>query len=81
MKNATIDIIAEISNNHLKVNYECQTNHVLFSIADFGGNVVKRGDCASIVDQKIPIESLSKGMYVLCIIDGGELIKTRFEII
>jgi len=79
MTNATLDIISEITNNELTISYECKTNHVLYSIADFGGNVIKRGDCHSVENNKLSISDLNKGIYMLCIIDGDVLLKRRFE--
>jgi len=79
MVNAVTDIILEINKHALVVNYECATNHVIYSIADYSGNVVARGNCKSVEDNTLDISMLSKGIYMLCIIDGDRLVKARFE--
>lgn len=79
MTTATMDMISSINNDALELNYRCQTTHVTFSIADFGGNVMKRGDYNCIENNKLIIEELPKGTYTLCIIDGDQLSKSRFE--
>jgi hypothetical protein len=40
---------------------------------------MKRGDYNCIEDNTLPIDELPKGMYTLCIIDGDELSKSRFQ--
>ncbi|MBL0330959.1 MAG: hypothetical protein IPP64_16490 [Bacteroidetes bacterium] len=76
---ATIDMISSVNNDALELNYRCQTTQVTFSIADFGGNVMKRGNYNCIENNKLIIEELPKGSYTLCIIDGDQLSKSRFE--
>lgn len=79
MSTATISIISSINNEQLEINYLCKTAQVSYSIADFGGNVIKRGNYNCILENKLPIIDLPKGMYTLCIIDGDQLSKTRFQ--
>lgn len=79
MANATIDIISPTDNKELRINYECRTDRTVFSIADFDGNVVKRGDCHDVKDGRLDISDLSRGQYTFCIIDGDNLIKARFQ--
>ena len=76
---ATIDMISSVNNDALELNYRCQTTQVTFSIADFGGNVMKRGNYNCVENNKLIIEELPKGSYTLCIIDGDQLSKSRFE--
>ena len=76
---ATIGMISSVNNDALELNYRCQTTQVTFSIADFGGNVMKRGNYNCIENNKLIIEELPKGSYTLCIIDGDQLSKSRFE--
>lgn len=79
MLNATLDILTQIGDNKLQINYECKTNHTVFSVADFDGNVVTRGDCHDLEDSCLDISGLSRGHYTFCIIDGEELTKLRFR--
>ncbi len=74
-----MDIITSINNDALILNYLCKTEQVTFSIADFGGNVIKRGNYACIENNKLSIKELPKGVYTLCIIDGDQLCKSRFQ--
>lgn len=74
-----MDIITEVSNTNLTISYTCQTDRVLYSIADFGGHLLKRGSCQDFKDNTIDISDLPKGNYTVCIIDGAELIKERFQ--
>jgi hypothetical protein len=75
----TANMISGVNNNALELNYLCKTPQVTYSIADFGGNVMKRGNYNCIENNILPIEELPKGMYTLCIIDGDELCKSRFQ--
>ena len=76
---ATLDMISSVHHDSLVLNYKCQTAQVTFSIADFGGNVMKRGEYNCLENNKLIIEELPKGTYTLCIIDGDQLSKKRFE--
>jgi len=79
MTPSSADIISSISSEALELHYHCKTSQVSYSIADFGGNVMKRGDFNCIENNKVSIGELSKGMYTLCIIDGDQLCKTKFQ--
>jgi hypothetical protein len=79
MANATADIVSVIDNRFIALNYQCRTEHVSYSIADYVGNIVKRGGYDCIINHKIDIQSIPKGIYVLCIIDGDSLTKLRFQ--
>ena len=72
-------MISSIKGNALELNYSCKTPQVTYSIADFGGNVMKRGNYNCIENNTLIIEELPKGTYTLCIIDGDELCKSRFQ--
>lgn len=79
MTPATLNMISSVNNDTLELNYQCRTEHVTFSIADFVGNVIKRGNYNCIENNKLVIEELPKGTYTLCIIDGDTLSKKRFD--
>lgn len=74
-----LDMILSVNNTTLELNYLCKTTQVTYSIADFVGNVMKRGEYNCIENNKLKIEELPKGTYTLCIIDGDQLSKKRFE--
>jgi hypothetical protein len=77
MNTAALDIIS-LKETELEVNYLCKTKQVSYCIADFGGNVLMRGDYKCLTENKLSINILPKGIYTLCIIDGDSLIKARF---
>ena len=79
MNTATAEMITAITNDSIEVNYSCKTPQVTYSIADFGGNVIKRGDFLCIESKTLAIHDLPSGMYTLCIIDGDQLSKSRFR--
>ena len=79
MTTITADMISAINNNAIELNYLCKTPQVTYSIADFGGNVIKRGDFRCIESKMLPIDDLPSGIYTLCIIDGDQLVKSRFR--
>lgn len=79
MTTAIVGMILGINDQSLELNYLCKTPQVTYSIADFGGNVIKRGDYSCIKDNKLLIRELPKGLYTLCIIDGDQLSKARFQ--
>jgi hypothetical protein len=72
-------MIASNDNQLLELSYSCNTNRVTYSIADFDGNVLKRGDYCCLENKKLAIDDLPKGIYLLCIIDGDALNKARFQ--
>lgn len=74
-----LGMISSIQNNTIELDYLCKTSQVTYSIADFVGNVMKRGSYNCTENNKLIIEELPKGTYTLCIIDGDELSKTRFQ--
>ena len=78
MTNTKSNIVSVVDNAKLQLNYTCKTKHVLYSIADFVGNIMKRGDYNCIIDNHLDIEDIPTGIYMLCIIDGDSLTKVRF---
>lgn len=78
MTNATHEIASIIDNSFLELNYQCKTAQVSYSIADYVGNIVLRGSYDCIINNKLEVKDLSKGVYMLCIIDGDSLTKVRF---
>jgi hypothetical protein len=74
---AVTDILLKEKAEEIVLDYTPQTHQVSYSIADFSGNVLLRGELRN--EKKIHIGSLKKGMYTLCIVDGDKLIKNRFH--
>jgi hypothetical protein len=66
-------------NEVIELNYTCKTSQVSYSIADFVGNVLIRGNYDCLDENRIPIKNLTKGAYTLCIVDGDCLTKIRFQ--
>jgi hypothetical protein len=78
MTTDTTEIISATNKEMLEVSYSCKTKQVNYCIADFGGNVLIRGNYHCLTENKIFINCLQKGIYTLCIIDGDILTKARF---
>jgi hypothetical protein len=78
MEKDTTRILHVINNAALELNYKCRTEAVSFSIADIGGNILRRGTFQAIKDKRLSIETLPKGAYTLCIVDGDQLTKAGF---
>lgn len=74
----TSEIISLMNSEVLEINYLCKTKQVSYCIADFGGNVLNRGNYNCLSENKLPINNLPKGIYTLCIIDGDHLTKSGF---
>jgi hypothetical protein len=74
----TSEIISLTVQNTLAINYFCKTEHVIYCIADFGGNVLMRGKYECLEENHISVKDLPKGTYTFCIIDGDLLTKAPF---
>jgi len=79
MNTATIDLISKANNEVLELNYLCKTPQVIYSVADFAGNVLMRGSYNCLAHNRLSITALPKGMFTLCIVDGDSLTKARFQ--
>jgi hypothetical protein len=71
-------LLIENKNEVLELKYSCKTKQVTYSIADYAGNVILRGNIDNDPLKKIPISNLQKGIYTLCIVDGDTLEKNLF---
>jgi hypothetical protein len=80
MQTAIKDIYFIEDRKYLVFNYDCRTSQVTYSVADFGGNVLIRGDFRCLQENKIPIRNFRAGLYTLCIVDGDQLITNRIKI-
>lgn len=78
MSNSANIISVTGSSSILEINYLCKTKHVIYSIADFVGNVVKWGNYNCIENNKLEMNNIPKGMYIIFIIDGDSLTKICF---
>jgi hypothetical protein len=63
----------------LRFDYQCQTPKSSFSICDLMGNELISGRFIESEHHSIPVHQLGTGLYMLCIIDGDQLIKKRFR--
>jgi hypothetical protein len=77
---AVTDLLSVEANGVLEIHYTCRTRQVSYSIADFGGNVLIRGNFKHLVDNRLSVAQLKKGLYTFCIVDGDSLVKNRFAI-
>ena len=73
-----IEVITESGSENLVFSYVCNTDRVSYSISDMGGSVCLKGRLKKDANS-VDINSLSKGIYVFCIIDGDELTQVKFR--
>jgi hypothetical protein len=73
-----VAIVNEPGSENLVFSYECNTERVSFSISDIGGAVCLKGRLKKDVN-RVNIDSLSKGIYLFCIIDGDQLTQVKFK--
>lgn len=73
-----IEVVSEPGSEHLVFSYQCNTDRVSYSISDMGGSVCLKGELKK-DSTSVNINSLSKGIYLFCIIDGDELTQVKFR--
>ena len=76
-KKEKIEVSVEPGSENLVFSYSCLTDRVSYSISDMGGTVCLKGKIGN--ESTIKIDSLSKGIYVFCIVDGDALTKVKFR--
>lgn len=74
-----IEVITEPGSESLVFDYECVTDRVSYSISDMTGAVCLKGRLKKLSPNRVNINSLSKGIYLFCIIDGDELTQVKFR--
>lgn len=74
-----IEVITDPETENLVFNYDCMTDRVSFSISDMAGSVWMQGQLKRSSPNKVNINSLSKGLYLFCIVDGDELTQVKFK--
>lgn len=73
-------LASEFSDGHLLLQFKRQTEKTTYSIFDLGGSELKSGALTESEHHKIPVHDLTKGVYLLCIIDGDQLYKQRITL-
>lgn len=71
--------VTEECSDTLQFNYRFTTERVTYSISDLSGAVCLRGKLDSGSSNSLNIDSLSKGYYTFCIIDGDNVARARFR--
>ncbi|TND09461.1 MAG: hypothetical protein FD123_1267 [Bacteroidetes bacterium] len=73
-------IMTEFTEGSLLLHFRRQTEKTSYSIFDLGGSEVKSGKLEGKDTHQVPVKELVKGIYLLCIIDGDQLYKTRITL-
>jgi uncharacterized alkaline shock family protein YloU len=79
MAKRKIEVETDPATQNLVFSYDCVTDRVSYSIADISGTIHLKGKLKKSSPAKVNIDSLSKGLYVFCIIDGDELTQVKFK--
>jgi hypothetical protein len=74
-----IEVRTDPETEKLVFDYDCVTERVSYCICDMGGTVCMKGDLKKSSPNKVNIDSLSKGHYLFCIVDGDILTKIKFK--
>ena len=69
-----------LKGKELVLAYERRTEKCTWSVFDIGGVEVCSGMLADHGPHSIPLDALSPDLYQLCVIDGSELMKTKFRL-
>ncbi len=69
-----------IAGKELLLNYELLTEKCSWSIFDIGGTERCKGILNGKSPHIIPVACLDPALYQLCVIDGDQLINSRFKI-
>ena len=73
-----IEVVSEPGSENLVFDYEFHTDRVSYSISDMGGSICLKGKLKKNTN-RVKIDSLTKGIYLFCIIDGDELMQVKFR--
>ena len=68
-----------LSGNELLLEYESRTSKCSWSIFDTGGVELCSGTINGRPPHRIPVAGLGPDLYQLCVIDGDNLLNTRFR--
>ncbi|HEU4718417.1 MAG TPA: hypothetical protein VFU15_11310 [Bacteroidia bacterium] len=76
----TVMLDFRVDGNELIVEYDQRTEKCLWSIFNLGGIELRNGLLKGDAPHHISLERLSPDIYHLCIIDGDQLVNSKFRI-
>ena len=74
-----IEVKTESCSEVLRFDYSFATERVIYSISDIWGSVYLRGKLERNSPNSLNINSLTKGLYTFCIIDGDNVSEAKFR--
>lgn len=78
MKKMVLDF--RMNGDELLLNYSSKTEKCKWGIFNAGGMEMSSGILSGQPPHRIPVNELSPDIYQLCVIDGDELMNTRFRL-
>jgi len=79
MATCKIEILSNPVKHELVFSCDCQCDEAVFSISDHTGHVQVRGRVDTSSKHKISLKDLSKGIYLLSVVDGDRMAQARFQ--
>jgi hypothetical protein len=73
-------MLIQITGGRLEVDFDCAATKTSFSICDLAGKEMKAGKLEQASRHILDLGGISAGIYNLCIIDGDQLHKTKFQV-
>lgn len=69
-----------VRGKYMEVAFTCSATRTSYCICDLSGKELKAGALEKTDNHQFDISGIASGIYYLCIIDGDELHKSKFQI-
>lgn len=73
-------MLIQVTGGRLEVDFVCAATKTSFCICDLAGKELKAGKFEQASHHSVDLNGITAGIYNLCIIDGDQLHKTKFQI-
>lgn len=73
-------MLINVTGGRLEVDFVCTATKTSFCICDLAGKEMKAGKFEQASHHTVDLSGIAAGIYNLCIIDGDQLHKTKFQI-
>lgn len=73
-------MLINVTGGRLEVDFVCAATKTSFCICDLAGKEMKAGKLEQASHHIVDLSGITAGIYNLCIIDGDQLHKTKFQI-
>ncbi|MEW6469730.1 MAG: T9SS type A sorting domain-containing protein [Bacteroidota bacterium] len=74
-----IEILSNPVKHELVFSCDCRCEEAVFSISDNTGHVQVKGKIDNGTPNKISLKDLTKGIYLLSVVDGDRMAQARFQ--